>query len=158
MGGEKSVARLAAITVFVTAFVGLPTITFAAFSSTTSASLSSSVAKLDAPVPGQPATTQCTNQGVLIRTYKNVITIKPFDAVTGATAYDLLLYAPDGAVAASGSATPADGGTLTVTLTLTDSETGWTYVIRANRAFSADNTWTSLSARTMAPVTKTACS
>lgn len=158
MGGAKAVARLAATMVLAAALLGLPAMSFAAFSSTTSASLTSSVAKLDAPVPGQPATTQCTKQGVLIRTYKNVITIKPFGAVTGATAYDLLLYAPDGAVAASGSATSADGGTLTVTLTLTDSETGWTYVIRAKRAFSPDNMWTSLSARTMAPVTKTACS
>lgn len=158
MGCKEVVARVATTLLLVSALVGLPGVSFAAFSSSTAASLTSSVAKLDAPVPGLPATTQCTTQGLLLRTYKNVITIKPFGAVTGATAYDLLLYGPNGAVAATGSATPADGGTLTVTLSATDSESGWTYSIRAKRTFSADNTWTSLSARTMAPVTRTACS
>lgn len=158
MACKEVVARGATTLLLATALVGLPAMSFAAFSSSTAASLTSSVATLDAPVPGQPATTQCTAQGLLLRTYKNVITIKPFGAVTGATAYDLLLYAPNGAVAATGSATPADGGTLTVTLSATDSESGWTYSIRAKRTFSADNTWTSLSARTVAPVTKTACS
>ncbi|MDQ0620076.1 hypothetical protein [Arthrobacter globiformis] len=158
MRGNKVTAYIAAVVTFAALLVSVPAMAFAAFTSSTAAPLTSTVAMLGTPVPGQDATTQCVMTGSGgSRKYTNVISIKPFGSASGATSYELLVYSPNKKLEGSGPGVPATGGTVTVVLTNGDAATGWTYVIKANRTFNATNTWTSLSATQTAPVTKTSC-
>lgn len=156
MRGNKLTAYIAAVVVFAAVLVCAPGMAVAAFSASTGASLTSTVATLGAPVPGAAATHACTVQGSgPNRTYINVISVKPFSAAAAATGYELRVLRPGGQVAATSAGTPAAGGSVTVTLTLADSASGWTYVIRANRMFNATNTWTTDSVASPAPVSNT---
>jgi hypothetical protein len=154
--GNKVTAHVAAAVVFAAILACMPGMASAAFSSSTRASLTSTVAELGAPVPGPPATQTCTPQGSgPTRSFINVITVKPFSAAAGATGYELRVLKPGGQLAGSSTGTAAGGGSVTVTLTGADSASGWTYVIRANRMFNATNTWTKDSAADTAPVSNT---
>jgi hypothetical protein len=156
--GNRATAYFAAVVAVAAVLVSVPAKAFADFSSNTSASLTSTVAKLGSAVPGQTATTQCDVSGTFSnRKFTNTITVKPFTPVSGATGYELLAYTPDGTLEDTSAATPGAGGTLTLVLTRSDQVTGWTYLIKAKRYFAATNTWTSLSVAKTAPVTKTNC-
>lgn len=156
MRGNKVTAYIAAIVVFAAVLVCTPGMAVAAFSSSTGASFTSTVATLGAPVPGQAATrTSCTSQGSGgNRTYTNVISVKAFGAAAGASGYELRVLTPSGQLAGSSIGTPATGGTVTVIVNQATSPNGWAYVIRANRTFNATNTWTTDSVANTAPVSK----
>lgn len=146
MPRNKISAHLAAGLVIAAAVVSVPAMAFAAFSSATGASLTSSVARLDKAAIGQAVVTDvCTRKNNGAKTpYTHVVTVRPFGAVAGATGYELNVYGPDGTLAAATAATPVAGGTVTLILDPTDQTGGWTYVIRASRQFNA-TTWTSQS-------------
>jgi hypothetical protein len=151
---NKISAHLAAGLVIAATVVSVPAMAFAAFSSTTGASLTSSVARLDKAATGQAVVTDvCTRRNNGAKTpYTHVVTVRQFGAVAGATGYELNVYGPDGTLAAAPAPTPAAGGTVTLTLDTSDQTVGWTFVIRASRQFNA-TTWTSQSDPRAVPLT-----
>lgn len=147
-------AHLAAGLVVAGTLVSVQAMAFAAFSSTTGASLTSSVAMLDKAATGQAMVTDvCTRKSNgSKKPYTHVVTVKQFGAVAGVTGYELNVYGPDETLAAATAATPVAGGTVTLVLDSSDQTVGWTFVIRASRQFTA-TTWTSQSDPRAVPLT-----